>query len=58
MTNNIKLSYHKEGFEVHAAINNIFGVEYSEYGSLSWNRTPGYYPSPRLNASMGLKYRF
>lgn len=58
MTNNIKFSYRKEGFEVHAAINNIFDAEYSEYGVLSGNRTPAYYPSPRLNASMGVRYRF
>ena len=58
MTNDIKFSYRKEGFEIHAALNNIFDVAYSEYGSLSWNRTPGYYPSPRFNASMGVKYSF
>ena len=59
MTNNIKFAYRKHGFEVHAAINNIFDVEYSEYGALDWTLTrPGYYPSPGINASVGVKYSF
>lgn len=59
MINNIKFAYRKEGFEVHAAINNIFDVKYSEYGALDFTLTqPGYYPSPGVNATMGVKYSF
>ena len=56
---NIRFSYYKYGFEVFGAINNILDAEYSEYGALDWSLTrPGYYPSPRLNASMGLRIGF
>ncbi|MFH0764209.1 MAG: TonB-dependent receptor [Candidatus Omnitrophota bacterium] len=59
IVHNIKFSYYKYGFEVYGAINNIFNTEYTEYGALDFYLTnPGYYPSPRLNGSMGIRYKF
>jgi iron complex outermembrane recepter protein len=59
ITHDIKISYTKYGFEIYGAVNNIFDEVYSEYGALDWTLTrPGYYPSPRTTASLGVRYSF
>ncbi|MFA5145797.1 MAG: TonB-dependent receptor [Candidatus Omnitrophota bacterium] len=58
-THDVKLAYEKCGFEVYAAVHNLFDAEYSEYGALDFTLTrPGYFPSPRMNATAGVRYTF
>ena len=64
-TSDIKLSYHKYGFEIYGAINNIFDERYSQYGVMGSYVTPGkegttenFYPAPGRNLLGGVKYAF
>lgn len=53
ITNDIRLAYHKYGFEVFGKINNIFDFNYSEIGS--WSQ---YYPANGRNFVIGVKQKF
>ena len=59
VTHDIKLSYTMYGLEIFGKLNNLTDEAYSEYGALDMMRTsPGYYPSPRRNFTVGASYKF
>ena len=58
-TTNVKLSYHKNNFEIFGGINNLFNEIYSEYAATNISGTTrGFYPSPERNYYVGIKLKF
>jgi iron complex outermembrane receptor protein len=53
ITNDIRMAYHKHGFEVYGSLNNIFDFKYAEIGSYGQ-----YYPANGRNYVVGVKYKF
>jgi outer membrane receptor protein involved in Fe transport len=53
ITNDIRVGYRKEGFEIYGKLNNIFNNHYSEIGS--WGQ---YYPANGRNFVFGVKQKF
>jgi len=53
ITNDVRMAYHKLGFEVYGALNNIFNDQHSDVGSYGQ-----YYPSNGRNFIIGVKERF
>lgn len=58
-TQDAKFMYYKYGFEIYAAIYNIWDENYYEYAVTNATGTAmNYYPSPRRNFVIGAKYKF
>lgn len=53
VTNDIRIGYHKYGFEVYGALNNMFDYKYSDIGA--WG---AYYPANGRNYIIGVKQKF
>jgi len=52
-----KLTYLLENGSVYLAVNNILNEEYSEYGTSPYV-SKAYYPSPKVNFTAGVDFRF
>ena len=53
ITNDVRIAYHKFGFEVYGALNNILNDQHSDVGSYGQ-----YYPSNGRNFLIGVKQKF
>jgi hypothetical protein len=52
-----KLTYMLAKGSIYLEVNNMINQEYSEYGALDWMGTKGFYPSPKINAMLGLNLK-
>ncbi|RKY29733.1 MAG: hypothetical protein DRP74_08315 [Candidatus Omnitrophota bacterium] len=55
----LKFSYKLKGLELFLSLNNIFDIDYSEFGAISTvYGERGYYPSPGFNLTLGTTVNF